>query len=108
MSRRSISEATYFILASLATGPKHGYGVMADVLDLSDGRVKLGAGTLYGTFERLLDEGQIRNDRQEIVDGRLRRYYALAEPGRDALRVEADRLASSARIGRVQLAAGNS
>ena len=55
-----LSEAVFFILLSLAPGPKHGYAIMKDVQALSDSRVGLSTGTLYGALKRLLDGGRVR------------------------------------------------
>ncbi len=73
------------ILAALANADRHGYGIQAEVRTLSEGRVRLGTGTLYGALERLLDAGQVEIAREEVVDGRLRRYYRLTRTGRTAL-----------------------
>jgi PadR family transcriptional regulator PadR len=93
-----LREPTYFVLASLLDGPLHGYGVIKRAAKLSDGRVRLSAGTLYGALERLAAEGAIRIDREERVSGRERRYYALTDAGATVLADEAQRLASAARV----------
>ena len=54
-----LTESTYFILLSLSPEPKHGYAIMKEVQELSEGRVVLSTGTLYGALKRLLDEGWI-------------------------------------------------
>ena len=101
-----MSEQAYLILVSLAGGSKHGYGVMTDVRELSAGRVALGAGTLYGVLQRLVDGRLVNEAREEVVDGRMRRYYELTDSGLDAIRVESDRLERTARLGRSRLAGG--
>jgi DNA-binding PadR family transcriptional regulator len=78
-------EPTYLVLLALADEPRHGYGIIATVQELSDGRTTLGAGTLYGALDRLAAEGQIEPDHDEHVDGRLRRYYRLTGNGRKAI-----------------------
>lgn len=83
-----LREPSYLILVALAVGERHGYGITQDVLALSDGRLKLGAGTLYGALDRLVDEGQVEAIRTETVAGRLRRYYALTEAGGTTVRAE--------------------
>jgi PadR family transcriptional regulator PadR len=93
-----LREPTFLILTSLAAGAKHGYGIMSDVAAVSDGRVKLRAGTLYGALDRLVDEGLVSPDRDEIEQGRLRRYYRITAEGRTALAAEADRMAANARV----------
>ena len=92
-----LQEPTFLILAALAEQPMHGYGVIQEVAALSDGRVKLRPGTLYGALDRLVDQGLVTTDREEIVDGRLRRYYRLSEDGAGVLEAEAERLASNAK-----------
>ena len=76
-----MQEATFLILTALAGGAQHGYGIIADVEEISEGRVRLQAGTLYAALDRLRDDGLIEVDREEIVDSRLRRYYRLTPEG---------------------------
>ena len=52
-----MSTASYFILAALLDGPRHGYGIIKQAAELSDGRVRLAAGTLYGALDRLTGRG---------------------------------------------------
>jgi PadR family transcriptional regulator, regulatory protein PadR len=89
-------EPTLFILASLTGGPSHGYGIVQKASDLSEGRVRLTAGTLYGALDRLAAEGLVELDREEVVSGRRRRYYRLTGAGETALADEADRMRSAA------------
>ncbi|MDQ1701760.1 MAG: hypothetical protein QOF57_1012 [Frankiaceae bacterium] len=89
-------EPTFLILTALAAARLHGYGITADVERASAGRVRLRAGTLYGALDRLVDEGHVAPDGDEIVDGRLRRYYVLTQTGRDLLRAEAERMTAQA------------
>jgi DNA-binding PadR family transcriptional regulator len=98
MSNQAMQEPTFLILTALAAGPQHGYGIMTDVASISAGRVNLRAGTLYTALDRLKTDGSIEIDREEIVDGRLRRYYALTSSGAAALSAEAARLQANARI----------
>ncbi|MEV4630207.1 PadR family transcriptional regulator [Micromonospora sp. NPDC049523] len=91
-------EATYFILAALQGEPRHGYAIMKFAIDSSGGRVKLSTGTLYTALDRLNTAGLIETDRQEVVDGRARRYYRLTDTGRSALLTEAARLAEMSRV----------
>ncbi|HUZ55366.1 MAG TPA: helix-turn-helix transcriptional regulator [Streptosporangiaceae bacterium] len=98
MSKQAIQEPTFLILTALAAGAQHGYGIMTDVAGISDGRVKLRAGTLYAALDRLTGEGAVDVDREEIVDGRLRRYYRLTPSGARLLAAEADRLRANASI----------
>lgn len=88
---REMREATFTILTALADGPRHGYGVMTEVSELSGGSVQLLAGTLYAALERLRADDLIAVAREEIVQGRLRRFYALTESGTQTLLDEAER-----------------
>jgi DNA-binding PadR family transcriptional regulator len=96
MSKRAMQETTFLILTALAQGPQHGYGIIQDVGRISGDRVALRAGTLYGALERLDVDGLIGVDRDEVVDGRLRRYYRLTDEGSARLAEEARRLQESA------------
>jgi DNA-binding PadR family transcriptional regulator len=99
----AMREPTFLILTSLATGPRHGYGIIQDVAEISGGRVTLRAGTLYGSLDRLVDEGLVAPDREEIESGRLRRYYRITGEGRSALAAEADRMVANARAATARL-----
>nr|WP_232290209.1 helix-turn-helix transcriptional regulator [Micromonospora sp. ATCC 39149] len=70
---------------------------------LSDGDVRLRAGTLYGALDRLTEQGLIEIDHEEAVDGRLRRYYRLSDSGAAALAVQAERLQRRATVAQSQL-----
>jgi DNA-binding PadR family transcriptional regulator len=96
MSARAMQEATYLILTALAAGSQHGYGIITDVAEISDGRVRLRAGTLYTALDRLRADDLITVDREEVVDNRLRRYYRLTPEGRTRLADEAARLHANA------------
>ncbi|UWZ40450.1 helix-turn-helix transcriptional regulator [Dactylosporangium roseum] len=85
-------EPTFLILTALADGPRHGYGIVREVEDLSGGRVRLLTGTLYTALDRLTAEGLVEHDHDEEVDGRMRRYYRLTAEGLTALRAETARL----------------
>ena len=93
-----MSEPSYFILAALLDDPLHGYGIIKKAAELSDGRIKLAAGTLYGALDRLAEEGLLLADREEVVEGRTRRYYRLTDRGSHALHGEAARMEQAARI----------
>lgn len=96
------------ILTALAKGAQHGYGIITDVRRVSDGRVRLRAGTLYGALDRLRADGLVAVDREEVVDGRLRRYYRLTPDGAVRLEAEAARLQAhaNAALTRLNLAGG--
>ncbi len=91
-----MQEATFLILTALAAGSQHGYGIITEVAQISGGRVRLRAGTLYTALDRLQADGLIGADGEEIVDGRLRRYYRLTPAGSERLAVEAARLHANA------------
>ena len=93
----------FVVLTALANGPRHGYGIVGEVAQLSGGRVKLKIGSLYGVLDRLAAEGLIEPDREEAHDGRLRRYYRLTRDGRSALAEEAELRAATARVVRARL-----
>ncbi|MEV5766357.1 PadR family transcriptional regulator [Micromonospora sp. NPDC052213] len=97
MATRPMTEAAFFVLTALAGGPCHGYGVVNEVKELSRGRVHLRVGTLYGVLDRLVTDGLVELDREEVQQGRLRRYYRLTSSGGRALAEEADRQAANAR-----------
>src|ERR1700743_1861421 len=103
MTTRSMTGQAFFVLTALADGPRHGYGIVSEVAELSQGRVKLKIGSLYGVLDRLSSDGLIEPDREEAHDGRLRRYYRLTADGRGALAEEADIRAATARVVRVRL-----
>jgi DNA-binding PadR family transcriptional regulator len=98
MTNQAMQEPTFLILTALAAGTQHGYGIMTDVASISGGRVRLRAGTLYAALDRLRGDGLIEAGREEIVDGRLRRYYRLTPSGADALAAETARMRSNAAI----------
>src|SRR5690349_11251585 len=91
-----MQEPTFLILTALAAGPLHGYGLITEVASLSGGRVELRPGTLYGALDRLGDDGLVEPDREEVVDGRLRRYYRLTDAGAETLAATAERLRRNA------------
>ncbi len=93
-----MQEATFLILTALAAGSQHGYGIIIDVAGISDGRVRLRAGTLYTALDRLREDGLIEVDREEVVDSRLRRYYRLTPAGSERLAEEATRLQANAYV----------
>jgi PadR family transcriptional regulator, regulatory protein PadR len=103
MAGKPMSGQAFFVLTALADGPRHGYGIVGEVSELSQGRVRLKIGSLYGVLDRLASDGLIEPDREEPHDGRLRRYYRLTRDGRGALAEEAEIRAATARVVRVRL-----
>jgi DNA-binding PadR family transcriptional regulator len=100
-----MTEQTFLMLTALAAEPRHGYAVIEDVADMTGGRVKLRAGTLYAALDRLRTEGLIEVDREEIVQSRLRRYYRLTGAGEQSLAAESARLRAQATIAEGRLRA---
>ncbi len=89
MSNPALTEAVYYILLSLIE-PLHGYGIMQNVEQLSNGRVKLAAGTLYGAINTLLEKGWIVALSEE--KGSRKKEYLITDQGKKVLRLEIDRL----------------
>lgn len=89
-----LGEATFFILLSLMPAPRHGYSIMKEVELLSNGRLQLSTGTLYGALKRMLEQAWI--ERYEAADnnenGRIRKTYRLTELGQKVLDAEIDRM----------------
>ncbi|MBV9445904.1 MAG: helix-turn-helix transcriptional regulator [Streptosporangiaceae bacterium] len=103
MTGKPMTGQAFFVLTALADSPRHGYGIVREVAELSRDRVKLKIGGLYGVLDRLAAEGLIEPDREEAHDGRLRRYYRLTSSGRRALAQEADLRARTARVVQARL-----
>jgi DNA-binding PadR family transcriptional regulator len=101
--KESMQEPTFLIMTALAAGAQHGYGIMADVMRISDGRVRLRAGTLYAALDRLKADGLVTSDRDEIVDGRLRRYYRITDEGAEQLAAEVRRMRANAAAAALRL-----
>jgi DNA-binding PadR family transcriptional regulator len=95
--------ATFLILLALVDDERHGYAIMREAAERSDGTVRLGPGTLYGTLKRLLDAGLVEESDEradpEMGDER-RRYYRITELGMAAARAEARRLDRVVRAAR--------
>ena len=89
MSNTALTEAVYYILLSLIQ-PMHGYGIMQNVEQLSNGRVKLAAGTLYGAINTLLEKGWIISLTGE-KDSR-KKEYQITDQGKQTLETEITRL----------------
>src|ERR1700678_16968 len=102
MAAKPMTGQAFFVLTALADGPRHGYGIVREVAELSQDRVKLKIGGLYGVLDRLAAEGLIEPDRQEAHDGRLRRYYRLTRDGRHARAEVRERRAPTPRAGRLR------
>ena len=99
-----LSPAALHILLALASEDRHGYGIMREIARQSDGRYKLGPGTLYDNLQKLLDQGIVeeRSPRSPGDDPR-RRYYRLSRFGRVLLTTEIARLEGVVREARLHL-----
>ncbi len=101
----ALREQSFLILVGLADEPRHGYSLIKQVETATGGRVQLRPGTLYGALDRLEIDGLVEVDREELVDGRLRRYYRLTRDGVETVQDETQRLESLAHEARRQLGA---
>ena len=97
MTTAEMREPTFLVLAALADGPKHGYALIQEAETLSSGRVSLKVGTLYAALDRLGEQGLVQSAGEEVVDGRLRRYYELTDDGVTALEADAARQLANAK-----------
>ena len=99
-----LAPATLHILLALAGEDLHGYGIIQEVLRQSEGRYKLGPGTLYDNLQRLLDQGLVQESNGPD-DNPRRRYYRLNSLGRGVLTAEISRLEDVVPVGRMRLQA---
>ncbi len=104
METLPLTETVLLILMSLAGQPRHGYSILKDVERMSNGRVVLSTGTLYGALRRLLDDEWIeRFDERESSRGR--QAYRLTAQGRRNLQMEVDRMKHLTRLATMRVAA---
>lgn len=98
-----LTSPVFHILVALSGGERHGYGIMQDVEEQTDGALQLGPGTLYGCLKRMLAAGLVEEfeDRPEGEDER-RRYYRATELGARVVRAEARRLEQAVRVARAK------
>src|SRR5579859_1791060 len=94
----ALSTQSFHILVALAERDQHGYGIMQDVAARTGGKLRLSAGTLYGSIKRLLEEGLIAELRDSERPGKKqdderRRYYRLTPLGRKTAKAEVKRMA---------------
>jgi DNA-binding PadR family transcriptional regulator len=101
----TVTEPAFFVLTALLDAPRHGYGIIGEVSDLSGGRVRLKIGTLYGVLDRLVGEGLVEPDREEVWQGRLRRYHRITESGRRTLAAEVERQTANVLVAGARLRA---
>lgn len=98
-----LTEPVLLILFSLAEQPRHGYSILKDVEKMSDGRVVLSTGTLYGALRRLLDDGWIERLAERDTP-RGRQAYKLTAVGRRSLQLEVGRLKYLTRLANLRVA----
>jgi DNA-binding PadR family transcriptional regulator len=93
-----LTPAVFFVLFALADGEKHGYVVMQHVAMLSDGKFRMGPGTLYTTIQRLLELSLIEETANHDEPESRRRYYSLTGAGKALLHVEFNRMDALLRL----------
>ncbi len=98
-----LTEPVLLILLSLAEQPRHGYSILKDVEQMSDGRVVLSTGTLYGALRRLLDDDWIERMEQKDVS-RGKQAYRLTQRGRKSLHFEVSRLKQLTKLAHLRIA----
>lgn len=95
--------ATFHILMALAAGDRHGYAIIQDVAHRTNNRLRLGAGTLYRSLQRMLEQGLITETDERPgadLDDERRRYYRITDYGVSVARAEAARLSELVRLAR--------
>jgi DNA-binding PadR family transcriptional regulator len=102
-----LTEPVLLILLSLAGRPRHGYSILKDVEQMSDGRVVLSTGTLYGALRRLLDDDWIERFEEDDAT-RGRQAYRLTPQGRKNLQLEVSRMKHLTRLAHLRVAAKES
>ena len=96
-----LTQAVFHILLALADGERHGYGIMQEIAARTNGAMRMGPGTLYGSIKRMLADGLIEasDERPDPeLDDERRRYYRLTNFGQRVVRAEAQRLEQVVRI----------
>ena len=98
-----LTPPVFHLLVALSDGERHGYALMRQVADDTDGILKLGPGTLYGCLQRMLEAGLIAESDQRAdpqLDDERRRYYRISDLGSRVVRAEAKRLAAAVAAAR--------
>ena len=98
-----LTPAAFQIMLALSGQERHGYGIMQEVLERTEGTVRLGAGTMYGSIKRLVEFGWIEESGERPApdtDDERRRYYRLTSLGRRVAELEAERLEQLVRQAR--------
>jgi PadR family transcriptional regulator PadR len=106
--RLSLSSSAFYILLSLVSDRKHGYAILKDVEELSDGEIVLSTSTLYGALGRLQEQGLIArisvDEPESSGPGLPRKLYELSEDGRRLFEAETRRMQQFVRLARQRLA----
>lgn len=100
-----MTPATFHILLALADEDRHGYAIIQDVAERTNGAIRLSAGTLYRSIQRMLEEGLIVEPRERPApeeDDERRRYYRITPHGMSLARAEARRLADLVKMARAR------
>src|SRR5271166_3322676 len=95
--------ATFHILMAVADDDRHGYGIIQDVAARTNGELKLSAGTLYRSIQRMLEQGLLIETKERPtpeLDDERRRYYRITPYGAEVARAEADRLRQLIKLAR--------
>jgi len=98
-----LQPATFHILMALAEEDRHGYAIIQDIAARTDGAIKLSAGTLYRSLQRMLEQGLIEETEDRPApdeDDERRRYYRMTKFGASVARAEASRLQELVRMAR--------
>jgi DNA-binding PadR family transcriptional regulator len=98
-----LTPAVFHVLLALAGGERHGYAIMQEVAGSTNGQIKMGPGTLYGTVKRLLEAHLIEESDERPdphLDDERRRYYRLTGVGEQVVKAEARRYAETVEIAR--------
>ena len=100
-----LSPAVFHILLALADSERHGYGIMQEIFQKTDGMVRMGPGTLYGSIKRMLADGLIQETDEQpdpAMDDERRRYYRLTDFGQRVMQAEAQRLVQVVRLAQMK------
>lgn len=102
-----LTPAVLHVLLALSTGERHGYGIMKQVESDSQGQVKMGPGTLYGSLARMMESGLVQESEKRVdpnMDDERRIYYQITGAGRVALDSELKRYRSVVAVAKGRLA----
>ncbi|WP_414470166.1 PadR family transcriptional regulator [Methanobacterium sp. ACI-7] len=93
-----LTETTYYVLISL-NKPRHGYGIMQHVNEITNGRIKIGAGTMYGSLSRMEKEGLITS----VSEEQRKKIYEISKRGKLLLKLEMERLEELLKHGKSEM-----